>query len=136
VTRSGNQKHYQANRGALVFAELHGLVVKTIGVVEPLRAALSDLAPRIRAAFVHGSSAKGTARANSDIDVMVISDSLRYPDVYDVLAPVERTLGRSVNPTVITTAEWRSKRKRADSFVARLTKQPRMFALGSLDDIE
>ena len=136
VTRSGNQKHYQANRGAPVFAELHGLVVKTIGVVEPLRAALSDLGPRIRAAFVYGSSAKGTARANSDIDVMVISDSLRYPDVYDVLAPVERTLGRSVNPTVMTAADWRGKRKRADSFVARLTKQPRVFVLGSLDDIE
>src|SRR5438128_2978480 len=31
VTRSGNQKHYQANRNAPAFAELHGLVIKTVG---------------------------------------------------------------------------------------------------------
>ncbi|MGH7711526.1 MAG: transcriptional regulator, partial [Gemmatimonadaceae bacterium] len=71
-----------------------------------------------------------------DIDVMVISDSLRYPDVYDALATVERALARPVNPTVMTTAEWRNKRKRADSFVARLTKQPQMFILGSTNDVE
>ncbi len=136
VTRSGNQKHYQANRDAPVFSELHGLIVKTVGVVEPLRAALSELAPQIRAAFVYGSSAKGTARAGSDIDVMVVSDSLRYSDVYDVLAPVERTLARAVNPTVLTTSEWRTKRRRADSFVARLVKQPRLFVFGSADDLE
>lgn len=136
VTRSGNQKHYQANRDAPVFSELHGLVVKTIGIVEPLRAAMSSIASRAHAAFVYGSSAKGSARASSDIDVMVISDSLRYPDVYDALAPVERALGRPVNPTVMTTAEWRSKRRRTDSFVARLTKQPKLFVFGSANDLE
>jgi hypothetical protein len=36
VTRVGNQKHYQANRDSPVFTELHGLVVKTIGLVGPL----------------------------------------------------------------------------------------------------
>ena len=36
----------------------------------------------IRAAFVYGSVAKGTDRANSDIDLMVISDSLRYADQF------------------------------------------------------
>src|SRR5437773_947946 len=31
VTRSGNQKHYQANRESPIFAELEGLIVKTVG---------------------------------------------------------------------------------------------------------
>lgn len=136
VVRIGNQKHYQANRESPVFAELHGLVVKTIGIVEPIRAALASLAPRILAAFVYGSSAKGTERATSDIDLLVVSDSVRYPDVYDALQRVEPILARPVNPTVLTTSEWRTKRKRADSFVARLVKQPRMFLLGSANDLE
>jgi predicted nucleotidyltransferase len=135
VTRSGNQKHYQANRNASVFAELHGLVIKTIGIVEPLRSALSPLAAHVHAAFVYGSSAKGSARENSDIDVMVISDALRYPDVYEALAPVERALARPVNPTVMTTSEWRRKRRRGDSFSARLTRQPLLFVLGSANDL-
>jgi predicted transcriptional regulator len=36
VTRIGNQKHYEANRTSPVFDELHGLVIKTVGLVEPL----------------------------------------------------------------------------------------------------
>ncbi len=136
VTRSGNQKHYQANRGSAVFAELHGLVLKTVGVVEPLRDALSALAPRIRAAFVYGSSAKGTDGATSDIDLMVISDSARYHDVYEALQPVESILARPVNPTVLTPTEWRRKRKRADSLAARVVKQPLLFVIGSDDDLE
>lgn len=136
VRRSGNQKHYQANRETPVFAELHGLVVKTIGLVTPLRTALDGLAPRIVAAFVYGSSAKGSARASSDVDLLVVSDSLGYADVYEAVAPVERWLGRAVNPTVMTAADWRAKRKRADSFLARIAKQPRLFVLGSSDDVE
>ena len=75
---SGNQKHYQANRESPVFAELHGLIVKTVGVAEPLRRALKAQAGEIRAAFVYGSVAKKGDKAGSDIDLMVISDMLRY----------------------------------------------------------
>jgi hypothetical protein len=35
VERIGNQKHYQANRASPVFAEFHGLIVKTSGLVAP-----------------------------------------------------------------------------------------------------
>ncbi|MGQ0639387.1 MAG: nucleotidyltransferase domain-containing protein [Gemmatimonadaceae bacterium] len=136
VTRTGNQKHYQANRDAPVFRELHGLILKTVGIVEPLRAALADLAPRIRAAFVYGSSAKGTARARSDIDVIVVSDSLQYADIYGALGPTERILARAVNPTVLTTSDWRAKKRRVDSFVARVVRQPRLFVLGTARDLE
>ena len=45
VSRQGNQKHYQANADAPVFAELRGLVLKTSGVVDVLRTALRPLMP-------------------------------------------------------------------------------------------
>lgn len=136
VTRTGNQKHYQANRTSPVFAELHGLIIKTVGLAEPLRRALAPLAPRIRTAFIYGSAAKGTDRAGSDVDLMVISDSVRYPDVYQALQPVEVTLARPVNPTVMTLAEWRKKRARSDSFATRVAGQPRLLVIGSADAFE
>ena len=68
VNRTGNQKHYQANRACPAFAELHGLIVKTVGVVEPLREALAARAKDIRGAFVYGSVARGSDKAGSDID--------------------------------------------------------------------
>ena len=46
----------------------------TVGVVEPLRKALAPRAKDIRGAFVYGSVAKGSDKAGSDIDLMVISD--------------------------------------------------------------
>jgi predicted nucleotidyltransferase len=135
VTRTGNQKHYQARRDSPVFEDLHQLIVKTVGVAEPLRQALARKARAIRAAFVYGSVAKGTDRARSDIDLMVISDSLRYSDLFEALQAAEAVLGRTVNPTVMTVAQWRAKRARADSFAARVAGQSRVFVIGSDDDL-
>ena len=135
VTRAGNQKHYQAKRDSPIFAELHSLVTKTVGLVEPIRAALTPHASRIRAAFVYGSTASGTDRSASDIDVMVVSDTLAYADAYEALQAAERVLARPVNPTVLTTGEWQKKRARSGSFVARLVAAPRLFVLGSADDL-
>ena len=135
VIREGNQKHYQARRDSPVFAELHGLAVKTFAVADPLRAALAPLQDRITAAFVFGSIAKGTDRAESDVDLLVVSDELAYADVYEALESAETTLGRRVNPTVLTRAEWQSRRKRHDSFAKRIANQPKIFVIGSEDDL-
>jgi len=135
VTRSGNQKHYQANRNAPAFAELHGLVVKTIGVVEPLREALRPVSKDVRAAFVFGSIAKGTDKAGSDIDLMVISDRLGYPDLFEALQSAEAMLARPISPNVMSAVEWRRKRAIKDSFAARISSQPRLFVIGSEDEL-
>jgi predicted nucleotidyltransferase len=133
VTRSGNQKHYQANKKSPIFAELQRLIVKTVGIAEPLRRALEPGRAEIHAAFVYGSVAKGGDKAGSDIDLMVISDSLRYPDVFQSLQKAEASLARTVNPTLLTLAEWRKKRARKDSFAFRVAAQPKIFVIGSED---
>jgi predicted nucleotidyltransferase len=135
VTRAGNQKLYQASRTSPVFAELHGLVVKTVGIVEPLRRALKPRARQIRAAFVYGSIAKSSDKATSDIDLMVISDALQYPDLFEALQKAEAVLARRISPNVMTTADWRAKRARKDSFAARIAAQPKLFVIGSDDDL-
>ena len=135
VTRTGNQKHYQARENSPVFAELHGLVVKTVGLVEPIRRALAPFAPHIRAAFVFGSIAKRTETASSDIDLLILSETLAYSDLFDALQAAEAVLARSVNPTVFTIAEWHLRRAEADSFASRIASQPRIFVIGGDDDL-
>jgi predicted nucleotidyltransferase len=135
VTRAGNQKHYQANRGSPVFADLHSLIVKTVGMVKPLQEALGTHADRIRAAFVFGSIAKGGDHAGSDIDLMVISELLHYPDLFEALQAAETRLARPINPTIMSLADWRAKRTREDSFAARVAIQPKLFVIGSDDDL-
>ena len=69
VRKQGNQKHYQANAAAPVFAELRSLVLKTMGLADAVRSALAPLAPQIDAAFIYGSVARQQDTAQSDVDV-------------------------------------------------------------------
>ena len=130
VTRVGRQKHYQANAAAPVYEELRGLVLKTSGLVDVLRAALAPLAAQISAAFVYGSVAKRQDTAKSDIDLMVVSDSLSYADLFAALEEATNRLGRTVNPTVYSRQEL-NKRVRADNaFVKRVLAQPKLWVIG------
>lgn len=134
VTEVGNQRHYQANRQAPIFPELHGLALKTVALVEPLRRALEPLAAQIRAAFVYGSVASGTDRARSDVDLLIVSNRVAYPDVIAAVLPVEDELGRKVDVTILSAKEWRE-RSQADGFVRRVKDRPRLFLIGSPDDL-
>lgn len=135
VESVGNQKFYQANERSPVFAELCGLVRKTVGLAGPLREALAPLAGRIVAAFVYGSIAKGSDHATSDIDLMVIADDLDYAALYSALPAAEETLARPISPSLMTRKEWQHKRSETDSFAARIAAQPKLFLIGSEDDL-
>src|SRR3990170_8350262 len=135
VKRVGTQKHYQANPASPIFAELCGIAQKTVGLAEPLRDALAPLAKRITAAFVFGSVAKRGDTAASDIDVLVLSDSVDYADVFAALQAAEAKLGRTVNPTVYSPANWRRKRKEGNAFVVKVAAQPKLFLIGAEEDL-
>ena len=135
VTRVGNQKYYQANADCPAFTELQGLIAKTVGLVEPLRRVLGPLADEIEVAFVYGSIAKGNDTADSDIDLLVVSKRLGYPELFTALQSAEAVLVRSINPNVMTPREWHARRREKGSFVARIAAQPHLFVIGSDDDL-
>jgi len=135
VRRIGTQKHYQANPKSPLFEELCGIARKTVGLAEPLREALSSLARKIRLAFVYGSVAKRQDTASSDIDLMIISDSATYADVFAALEAVNAKLGRAVNPTVYSQRELTKRLKQGNAFVARVLAQPKVWLIGSEDDL-
>lgn len=131
VSRQGNQKHYQANASAPVFAELRGLVLKTSGVVDVLRTALQPLVPQIQAAFVFGSVASQQDTAQSDIDVLVVSASLGYGELFGALEPATAALGRTVNPTLYTPDDLAQRRAQDNAFVTRVLNQPKLWLIGN-----
>ncbi len=134
VTPIGNQKHYQANAAAPIFAELRGIVMKTLGLADVLRTALNAVADRIELAFVFGSVAKGTDTATSDIDLMVVTETLTYADLFEGLAAAEQVLGRKVNPTLYTSAALAEKVRTENSFVLRVLSQPKIFLIKGAED--
>jgi predicted nucleotidyltransferase len=135
VRRVGNQKHYQANAESPLFAELCGIAQKTVGLAEPLREALWPLASRVRAAFVYGSVAKRQDAAASDIDLMVVSDTLSYGDAFAALEAASSRLGRSVNPTILSEKDLARRVKEDNAFVTRVLSQPKIWLIGGEDDI-
>lgn len=135
VTKQGNQKHYQANAASPVFAELRGLVIKTSGLADVLRAALAPLAPKIDAAFVYGSVAKQQDSAHSDIDVMVVSPELGYADVFGALENATVSLGRKINPTLYTPADIARRIEQNNAFVTRVWQQPKIWLIGHEDQL-
>lgn len=130
VKRVGNQKHYQANASAPIFEELRGLVVKTSGLADVLRATLAPLAPQIDLAFVFGSVAKGTDTAKSDIDLMVVSDKMTYADIFSALEPATSRLQRTVNPTVYSRMEIERRIRDGNAFARRVLSQPKIWVIG------
>lgn len=135
VTRIGNQKHYQANRASPIFTELRGIVLKTAGLADVLRAALAPFARDIDAAFVFGSVAKQQDRSSSDIDVMILSDNVAYPDLFTAFAIAEERLGRKVNPTIYSPLEFARRRREKNAFLTRVLAQPKIWLIGGNDDI-
>jgi predicted nucleotidyltransferase len=135
VTRQGKQKHYQANADAPVFAELRGLVLKTMGLADVLSAALAPLASQIDLAFVYGSVARQQDTAHSDIDLMIVSAGLAYAEVFGALESACATLGRQVNPTLYTPAELAKRLSQDNAFVTRVLQQPKIWLIGTEKDI-
>jgi predicted nucleotidyltransferase len=120
VKRVGSQKHYQANPAAPIFDELQRIVFKTLGAAETLRAALAPLGDTVRLALLYGSVAKGNDTAHSDIDLLVVSESLTLEQIYEALTPIEAQLGRRVSPTLYSVAEFRRRRAGKNPFLTKV----------------
>ena len=131
----GHQKHYQANRASPIFRELRSITLKTFGLSDVLREALSASANSIRCAFVYGSVAKGADTAASDIDVMIIAEGLSYGEIFEALSKAEETLGRKVSPVLYSSTEFLKRVQDDNHFVTSVLAQPKILLIGTEDDI-
>ncbi|MGZ8918017.1 MAG: nucleotidyltransferase domain-containing protein [Methylobacter sp.] len=133
VSRQGNQNHYQANANNPIFNELKAITQKTFGVVDIIKAALVPLLPQLSSAFIYGSVAQGTEHAGSDIDLMLVGDDISYSEVMDLLAPAEKQLGRTINPTLYTVAEFTDRKTNHQPFIQRVMEQPKLWLVGDME---
>ena len=132
--RQGRMAYYQANKESPVFAELRGLLLKTVGLVDVLADALKPLAAKLTLVFVYGSIASGTEQSDSDIDLMVVG-KVAPAELALPLRRARELLGRTVNPTVYTPAEFDKKRAAKDSFLRQVLAKPRLVVIESQHDL-
>jgi predicted nucleotidyltransferase len=112
VSRLGNQKHFQANRGSLIFEELRSIVAKVLVTARPavLQQPQAQYAVSARPARLHiprkkvaalcrkygvrklslfGSAARGDMGPKSDVDLMVEFDPASKTSLWDYPAMQE-----------------------------------------------
>lgn len=117
----GNQRRLSANPQFVLYPELRRMVLKTVGLSDPLAKALAPIASRLTEAFVFGSVASGTDTSESDIDVAVVGEVDLF-DVSPLLDTVQGELGRSVHVNVYSPQEWAVD----DPVLAAIKKGPRV----------
>jgi predicted nucleotidyltransferase len=132
--RQGRMVYYQADRDSPVFPDLRGLLLKTAGLVDVLAHALKPLAAKLRAAFVYGSIAAGTEQSDSDIDLMVVGQ-VSPAELALPLRRARELLGREINPTVYTLAEFEKKLAANDPFLKQVLDKPRLFVIGNSHEL-
>ncbi len=135
VKLQGKQKHYQANDAAPIFAELRSLILKTSGLADVVLQALLPLAVQIDSAFIYVSVARQEDTAQSDIDLMIVSATLGYADVFGSLEKATQALGRKINPTLYTPANIAKRIAQDNAFVTRVLQQPKIWLIGNEERI-
>lgn len=115
------------NPDAPVFAELSGLVAKTFGIADVVRAALAPLCDLIEAAFIYGSVARGEHHASSDIDVFLVGEIL-LSQLALPLSEAEKKLGRRVSTTIFDRKEFANRSKKRDHFVSKVLAGQKYFS--------
>jgi predicted nucleotidyltransferase len=132
--KRGNLTYYRANRDCPIYPELHGLMLKTAGLADVLREALSQI-EGVRLAFIFGSMAKATFDSRSDVDVLIVGEA-SFADISAALLRAQERLSREVTPTVYSPEEFADRLKGKHHFLMRVLQEPKIMLVGTPDDLE
>jgi predicted nucleotidyltransferase len=135
-TKEGNQKYYQANHQSPIFQELRGIVIKTFGIAEVVKEVLLPIKNEIQFSFIFGSIANGTDHANSDLDILLITENLDYLKCMKLLMPLSKELNRDIDPSVYTSDEFIRKVKSGNHFFEQMLNQPKIMIIGTENEFE
>jgi predicted nucleotidyltransferase len=131
--KDGNRVCFRANDHHPLYPDIHNLVLKTTGLVDLLREALTH--EGIHLAFVFGSIASGEDKAHSDVDLMVIG-TISLRQLGKLLSGVAARLGREINPHVFSTDEFAKRAKERDHFLTIVLAAPRLCVIGTNHELE
>jgi predicted nucleotidyltransferase/predicted transcriptional regulator with HTH domain len=129
----GNLKFFGVNKRFVIYDELKSIFLKTKGAAAVLKEAVSK-AKDIDYAFIYGSFAMGTERADSDIDLMVIG-GISLEDVLVFLRGPEEQLSREINVSLYELQEIQRRTKDNDPFITEVLGGSKIMLIGEEDEL-
>lgn len=134
ATKRGREVYYEPNSENPLLPELRSLLLKSRGLLDVVREALTPFAEAIAVTFVYGSFASGAETPTSDVDLIVIGE-ITLQGITPALHRVERTLGRPVNAVLYSPAELRHKVDAGNHFLRSVLDKPKLFVVGTEDEL-
>jgi predicted nucleotidyltransferase len=122
-----------ANKTLPYFSELRGLITKTTGLADLLRAALSQL-NGIKYALIYGSFASGEERQESDVDTLIIGE-VDEGKVLEVTHEIEKRTLREINYILWTEEEFAKRTKAKHHLLMGIITKPTIMLVGDENEL-
>jgi predicted transcriptional regulator with HTH domain len=123
--KEGNLKYFKVNANSPLFPELKGLIAKSLGVPGALKSVLKT--SDVKSAFIHGPYAGDTNLPSLDLFVVSDSNHIRKP-----LDDIEKRFGRTINLTLMSLLDYKSKKKSGDRALKKLLASKKILLMGRL----
>ena len=130
----GNNVYFRVNRDFPIFPELKAIILRTVGIGDRLREALTQEGD-IDAAFIYGSYAKGGESLESDVDIFIVGD-IPPRRLTPILSQLEEEIGRELNATIFTREEISRRMNNGDHFVSSVMAGQKIFLIGNEEVLE
>jgi len=131
-TEEGGRVYYQPAADHPSWGAFRTLVRQHADPAEVVKAALRDV-PGIHAAFVFGSSVRGTARADSDVDVLIVEEGMPLAAIGRATRAAQSLLQRAIDIKRYTPASLAERLERGSRFLREALDGPKTWLIGSED---
>lgn len=133
--RVGSQYVYRADELSPFYPEVRSLCAKMLGAAGVLAAALRAAPPgMVEQAFVFGSTARGSDRPASDIDVLVIGAATDF-DLAAILQDAVERVPRPVSALAYRREEIERGMANGDAFLLEVWAGPKQMLAGREEDL-
>ena len=127
-----NLRLFRINENHPLRNEMMALVRKICGIEALLRNAVMNI-PGIRIALIYGSYARNKMRADSDVDLLIVTDDPKAEDILvEALDGIEKALQREVNYRIYDMEDFGRKRRSGDPFLQEVLSGEQISLKGSL----
>jgi len=131
--RKGPLRYFRLNKEHFLYSEIKAIISKTIGLEFQLREMIGSF-DEIDYAFIYGSVAKEDETSGSDIDLVVISDSLDSDKFFDSKLSYQKILNKEISCRVYKKKEFLEKINNQNSFILNILANKKIILKGNIND--
>jgi hypothetical protein len=128
--RKGNRKYFTLNKDFLYFDELQSIVFKTFGLGGEIVKNKTKLG-EVEFAVLTKGFLNGIISEN--LDLIVVGDGVQMSELDTIVSTEEKSLGRHINYTVLTSRDFDMHKRRRDNFILQIFSQDRVMLIGRSD---